>query len=437
MKQDMTVKTSNTGIAALGNGPTVLGQAQARIPIGGKVRPGIMVLTKNAAQNQDARALYEKHRRAGMPFQEINRLIKESCKLQRNPMTPKNVPYFTVRPGDFKNPAAAQIIMDKYAGDKGDSEGIQLYRFPVIFPVDNWQAVMPHEFACYTAGEKKYWSEYSPDGTRMCKQRAQVEMTGRGDKQKAHRPAGGRQAIPRADNGGVCNPDECPQYQKRECTLTGRLIFHIPGVPGADAIELATRSFYALSEMRQTMEMVSFLHGRISGTVSGRPIFYITKKRQRVSMIDQKTGKPKRVEQWIIAMEADIDMASMYQANETPAMLESGQEAAAALTVDDVPEFDDETGEVMEPIEGDLVTSDEAGHAAPPTEEQPEQTQDQAPATSNQEADLMLMIEDASNTEDLTMVAGELSGIEDKAMLERIRHAMQDKYEAINSGAAA
>ena len=39
--------------------PTVLGQGQARIPTGGKIRAGINVFTKKAAENPKAKEIYE------------------------------------------------------------------------------------------------------------------------------------------------------------------------------------------------------------------------------------------------------------------------------------------------------------------------------------------------------------------------------------------
>jgi len=40
--------------------PTLLGQGPARIPTGGKIRAGIKVLTKKAAEHPKAKAIYER-----------------------------------------------------------------------------------------------------------------------------------------------------------------------------------------------------------------------------------------------------------------------------------------------------------------------------------------------------------------------------------------
>ena len=46
-------------------------------------------------------------------------------------------------------------------------------------------------------------------------------------------------------------------------------------------------------------------------------------------MIDPDTGKPKRVSQYLVALEADIDMGKVFQADHAPSL--SGPDAAAML----------------------------------------------------------------------------------------------------------
>ena len=50
--------------------PTLLGQGPARIPTGGKIRAGIKVLTRKAAEHPQARALYEQGVAAGQSFEQ-------------------------------------------------------------------------------------------------------------------------------------------------------------------------------------------------------------------------------------------------------------------------------------------------------------------------------------------------------------------------------
>ena len=345
-----------TRIASIGNGDSVLGQLQPRIPTGGRIRAGIMVLTKAAAENQRAFDMYRAGVDAGTPFNKLAYQIKEACNLQRSPLTPKNVPYFTVRPSDFKVPGNAAAIMDLYGEERTEDEGNRhLYRFPVIFPLDNWQGNMPHQFSCYSANERKYWSEYDDTGGRYCMMHAPAKFTGEGQKRQAVRTAGGRRTMMRLDNDGICSPDDCPEYQSRACMLTGRFLFYIPGIPGSSAVELPTRSFYALQNARQQMEMMAYITGgRISGTHNGKALFFISKKNETISMIDPKTGKAKRVSQWIITLEAAVEMSQIFEHQEAAQALGAGREAATALGYASDP--DDISGEF------DVVNDDETVH---------------------------------------------------------------------------
>ena len=146
---------------------------------------------------------------------------------------PKNVPYFTVRRADFAMPEVADLILEKFGEDRGDGV-VRLYRFPVVFPADAWQAIMPHALMCYGASQLKYWSEYSPDGReRYCMTFDPVPVDGNG--KRTVRIFGGRKHVVRAENGGRCDPETCAEYQAKQCNLTGRFIFLIPGIPSINA----------------------------------------------------------------------------------------------------------------------------------------------------------------------------------------------------------
>src|SRR5574338_37272 len=270
-------------IAVQGGGttavPTLLGQGPARIPTGGKIRAGIKVLTKKAAGEPKAQAIYEQGVAAGHSFEQIERAITEALPDLKTPLVPRNVPWFTVRAHDFPNPELAREILDAYGEDRG--EGRRLYRFPVVFPSDYWQTVMPHELAAWGAHEKHYWSQYSADGRVrhcMCHAPVPVDETGR----RTIRLFGGRKTMIREDNGGLCEPEACREYQHRQCNLT-----------------------------------VGFLRGgRISGFLDRqRTPFYLTKKLMEVAHIDEQ-GRAVRVPQWIIDLEAPVDVTALLRENE-------------------------------------------------------------------------------------------------------------------------
>jgi hypothetical protein len=317
----------HTGIEGLGQGMTVLGERQVRIPVGGKVRSGIMVLTATGKQHPKAQAIYDAGVAAGKRWKEIEKELIDACKFQKSPLTPKNIAYFTVRHSDFVIPESADAIMKLY-GSEGP-EGFHLYRFPIVFPVDAWPAILPHGLHCYTRSELVYWSEYGADGKRYCYTRAPAVV----DQQskRAIRQFGGRHIVLRSENEGLCLPEKCPEYQSKKCNLDGSFLFYIPGIPGMSAVELPTKSFYSLDSARRKLEMVAHLRGgKISGTVNGKAIFFVQKKLEEVVMLDE-AGKPKKVKQWLIALEVDIDMTKVFAASELPALAHEGDKAVAAL----------------------------------------------------------------------------------------------------------
>jgi hypothetical protein len=313
----MAHPNANPVIAVQGGGtaiPTLLGQGPARIPTGGKIRAGIKVLTKKAAAEPKAQAIYDQGVAAGQSFEQIERAIAEALPDLKTPLAPRNVPWFTVRGQDFPNPEIAREILDAYGEDRG--EGRRLYRFPVVFPSDCWQTVMPHELAAWGMHDKHFWSQYSADGRVrhcMCHAPVPVDDTGR----RAIRLFGGRKTMVREDCGGLCQPEACREYQQRQCNLTGRFLFFIPGIRSISAFELHTNSFYAMNSAIQKFETVGFLRGgRISGFLDRqRTPFYLSKKLMDVAHIDEQ-GRAVRVPQWIIDLEAPVDVTALLRDNE-------------------------------------------------------------------------------------------------------------------------
>lgn len=329
---------------------TLLGEQQktVRIPVGGKIRGGIKALKNADKKNTQALDIYERGCNAGASFDYIQKRINDELKTNIR-LIPQNIPYFVSRRCDFSVPEVADLIMNKYGEDRED--GFHLYRFPVIFPVDNWQVIMPHGLKCYTASQLLFWSEYGNDGARYCKTKAQATRNEQNN--RAKRCFGGRQSILRPDNNGICDPNECREYQDRKCNMTGSLMFYVPGIPGSSAIELPTNSFYSLQQMRQQLEMVSHIRGgKISGTFNGKPIFYLTKQRRKVSMLDDN-GNPKKVNQWIVELEADIDMTKMFEQSENQYMLEKGNDAAKILEISNKTE-----SEIIDPVSNDESEND-------------------------------------------------------------------------------
>ena len=55
--------------------PTLLGRTAPRIPVAGRIRAGIKVLTRRAAENERVRAIYERGVEQGKSFDSIEREI--------------------------------------------------------------------------------------------------------------------------------------------------------------------------------------------------------------------------------------------------------------------------------------------------------------------------------------------------------------------------
>jgi hypothetical protein len=322
----MNELTTVNGQAGL---PSLIGGAATGFAIGGKIRAGIKVLTAAAAREREAQAIFEAGVAAGKAFDDIATEITRAVPELRHPLVPKNVPYFSVRPGDFAMPEIATLILEKFGEERGD--GVRrLYRFPVVFPADAWQAIMPHALMCYGASQLKYWSEYSADGReRYCMtfDRVPVDPSGK----RAIRIFGGRKHVMRAENDGRCNPEVCLEYQAKQCNLNGRFIFLIPGIPSLNAIELATNSFYSMNAARQTLETVGFLRGgRISGFLDGRTSFWLTKREHEVAMIGDD-GQPRRVAQWLIELEAPVDLTRLLRLESDETRFAQSEHAVAVL----------------------------------------------------------------------------------------------------------
>ncbi len=307
--------------------PSIIGQIKIRFPVGGKIRAGIKVLTKAAAATKAVVEIYDEGVLEGADFDTIEKRIQAKFPDLRTPLVPKNVPYFTVRGSDFGNPAVAKLILEKYGEDRGDGV-VRLYRLPGVFPSDAWENIMPHGLQSFGASGLKYWSENSTDGReRFCMTHEAVPVDGAG--KRLIRMFGGRKAIRREENQGMCEPEKCPQYQNKHCNLSGRFLFMVPGLPMASVLELSTNSFYSMQSARQILETVGFMRGgRISGFLHKGKTFFITKKLREVAMIGDD-GQPRRVDQWLIELEAPVDVTELIRDDEQ--RLVNGHQAAAVL----------------------------------------------------------------------------------------------------------
>jgi hypothetical protein len=278
-----------------------------RAPTIGKIRPGIKVL-KSAARNKPlAVEIYNELAAKGEPFDLIASVIERRCSI-KDPLVPKNVDYFTCRRDDFANPDVADEIMRLYGEDRG--HGVRLYRFPVLFPFNDWLLNVPNEMASYGAAGRKFFSIYQ-DGIRHCKTYQKVEVDPKA--QRAKRLFGGREIVSRQDvdiPDGICNPEACPQYQSQQCRLSANFVFAVPDIKGLGLIELPTNSFYVLKNAYAAMQLMKLARGRLAGTR-----FWLTKREEEVTRLNE-VGDPMRVTQVLTTLDADIDIGALLDAAE-------------------------------------------------------------------------------------------------------------------------
>ena len=331
--------------------------APARLPVAGKIRPGVKILTPTAAKNAKLVRIYEKGLAdGGIPFDEIERGLHEIDGCPKHPLMPRNSPSFRVLQADFQAPGATQTIIDLYGEIRdGDTER-KLYSFPIIFPSDDNDIIFREQFEAWRSRERERWSAPGPDGDLHCMRLGEV------DAKAKRRQWGGR---PHEDLG-ICDPNGCALFGAGKCKHTASLNFWSPGVIGVGLIELAFTSIYASMEIVDLIDLVRAGLGQVKGTHNGIPIFRISKTHKKVSRIDWETGEVGMAAQWIIRLSADLDMAAVLGGETQPALAAPSTPAALPAPA--------QTGPVIAP---------DQEKPAPPTDEAP--TDEAPPAPDRHE----------------------------------------------------
>jgi hypothetical protein len=86
-----------------------------------------------------------------------------------------------------------------------------------------------------------------------------------------------------------------------------------------------------MNAARQTLEIIGFLRGgRIGGFLDGRTSFWLTKREHEVPMIGEG-GQPRRVAQWLIELEAPVDLPPLLRTEGDENRLIEGERAVAVL----------------------------------------------------------------------------------------------------------
>lgn len=282
---------------------------QQAFSLGGKIRVGTKAISKKAAANPKAMALFQKAEQGLMSFREAEKEIYKVCEIS-NPFYPRNTQEFHVHPWDMNTGgvATSRRILELYGEVRGNDKSPKLYRFPVVFPdVRDYDldTLVGGGLAVQGGGPEtvRYSSRYEADGSRVCTHLPEVVRTPESKRKVVqHVP---RKPIVR----GACVPEECSEYAFGMCKFSGKLRFFIDGIAGAGVFELHTGSTEAAAQiylrLSQAMQACS---GRLPNfTPDGRPVFWISKVKAVRQYFDEHQ-LPKMGEQWVPQLDMEIEV---------------------------------------------------------------------------------------------------------------------------------
>ncbi len=287
-------------------------------PPAGVIRPGIMVL-KRGCTAQDEK-IYADGIAKGYTWDEIDKNLGLDTG-KKSKLIPRNVDYFTVRENDAINPGWVKTIKEKYADPDG-----AIRKLPVWFSSNEWWNITPHSLKCWSAGGIRYCSAFKtiknndglPDRKRVC------EYFVDGPEQK--RLFGGRDRKERP-----CDPDSCPEYQRKECKFSGSIHFYIPGIPGGPWL-LPTTSWYSINAIYAALkEMRRLTHGKVAKLwLNNEAVFQLRKVRDTVSHVNG--GQAEKKDQYLIYLEPVVDLMELAAMFEDKQVIARGNAAAAMLS---------------------------------------------------------------------------------------------------------
>lgn len=298
----------------------------------GKIRPGIKILKRAVATNPKAVAIYNEELRKGNGFTGADKELEKAG--FKNALVPHNEAFFSVWRHEFPDPTLADRILDAYGEQRGDDPIKRLYRFPILFYHLSANEIIDGSLQCFKSGGIKFWSEYKADGTRVCMMKQKPPVSQK--TQRVIRTFGGRKDVLRPENGGVCDPENCPEYQNMECSERFQILGYIPGVcKASDLLGIPTGSYYSTDHMRQVIQQVASVCGgeiplRIQRGAQGNPLFWISKHWEEVTRIDER-GEPKKQGQWLIHLDADIELALLMDIHDAFNRASNATQAYKAL----------------------------------------------------------------------------------------------------------
>jgi Recombination directionality factor-like len=285
----------------------------------GTIRPGIRRLTNKGRENPQAVKIYQEGVASNESFRQIEERVFKATGGKF--LTPSNPAYFTVRPADFEVPEMAEKILNNY----GVSETIEsvttrvVKRLPISLVSDDIEGNFDVSYKCFTGSGLKYWADIATEsdekangiaaGTRICRKFEEVPKSDSGKtlRMPAGRPVGFR---------GLCEPTKCPQYQSGECSMRGKLYFHVPGINVSAPLEMPIGSKTFCVEADETLaKMREATGGNL--TRFEQPVFFLTKQERMVASLDDD-GKPVQRKQNIVVLEAMVDIPKLRLVRNQP-----------------------------------------------------------------------------------------------------------------------
>lgn len=275
-----------------------------RLRCGGTIRTGVKTI-KSSCSDAD-KAKFSQLEAQGLPYDEIDRQLGGEPKSKKSKLYPKNVDFFVVRECDFKRPADAQYIREKFADQDG-----KVRRIPVWFSVPEIDRVIPHNFKAFDGGNNVRAASFYSDGQFMCRfVPKDIKKPKREDWQE--RP---------------CDPDNCQAHSGRRCVFGGLYRFNIPGLRGFDEIILPTRSWYGMGYSVALLRRVRSILGRFDGLLNGQPFLELVKVEEEV-----KTPDGRRQTQFIPVLELAVDPMELARYSEPSAVMARANKAMGALS---------------------------------------------------------------------------------------------------------
>lgn len=276
--------------------------SEGRLPLSGKIRPGMKIPTKASAANPLVMKYWNMARNGAMSMDEAEAKIFDETKI-KYPFRPENTAHFNINPGDFEGGlTATQKLMDLYGEDRG--QGRNLYRFPVVFP-DMPNGIDDFFKGVYkvSSGPIKYFSKEGDDSVRRCMYLQPVEKDAKTRNMKF---------VPRVPQvRGNCSPADCSEFKLGACRFRGDLHFYIPGMVGSGYFSIGTGSTYASEDIFGRLDQISErLGGRLPKfTPDGSPVFWLTKILKSVTFHDAEGEKHR--DQWVPSIETLIEMPKL------------------------------------------------------------------------------------------------------------------------------